>query len=140
MKGFDLKETLTLLPKKKALEIARLAYDRKAEDVVIINLKKLSSLADYLLICSAGSERQVDAIAGFIEDSLRDEGIRPLGVEGAAKGRWALMDYNDVIVHIFHKPVRLFYDIEGLWADAPRIEAPDKPASKKKAPAKSKVE
>lgn len=117
-----------------------MAYDRKAEDVVIINLKKLSSLADYLLICSADSERQVDAIAGFIEDSLRDEGIRPLGVEGAAKGRWALMDYNDVIVHIFHKPVRLFYDIEGLWADAPRIEAPDKPPAKKRASAKSKAE
>lgn len=55
--------------------------------------------------------------------------MRPLGVEGAALGRWALMDYNDVIIHIFHKPVRLFYDIDGLWADAPRIEATDKPAA-----------
>lgn len=118
-----------------------MAYEKKAEDVVVINLKKLSSLADYLVICSADSERQVDAIAGHIEDSLRDEGIRPLGVEGAPQGRWGLMDYNDVIVHIFHKPVRLFYDIEGMWADAPQEDVEDKPAAKaKKASAKSKAE
>ena len=104
-----------------------MAYDKKAEDVVIINLKKLTSLTDYLLVCSADSERQVDAIASYIGDCMRARGVRPLCVEGASQGKWALMDYDDVIVHIFHKPVRIFYDIEGLWADAPRIEVEDKP-------------
>ncbi|MBI5969951.1 MAG: ribosome silencing factor [Deltaproteobacteria bacterium] len=119
--------------KKKALEIAKLALDKKAEKVVILNIAKLSSIADYLLICSAQSERQVHAVAVAIEDGLKKKGVRPMGTEGAREGRWALVDYGDVIAHVFFEPVREFYDLEGLWAEAPLTEVKDtqKPAPKK---------
>ncbi len=86
------------------------------------------------MICSAESERQVQAIATSIEEGLRKQGERPLGAEGAAEGRWALMDYNDVVVHVFLEPVRTFYDLEGLWAEAPVTEVADK--SKRSGPAR----
>lgn len=92
-----------------------------------MNIKKLSSVSDYLLICSAESERQVQAIANGIEDGLKKKKIRPLGTEGVAEGRWAVLDYIDVVVHIFYQPVRGFYDLEGLWAEAPLTEVEDKP-------------
>lgn len=86
-----------------------------------------------MLICSADSERQVQAIAGAIEEGLRKQGLRALGSEGRTEGRWALMDYNDVVAHIFLEPVRVFYNLEGLWAEATATEVKDraKPASKK---------
>lgn len=115
-----------------ALEIAKLALDKKADKVVILNIKKLSAVADYLLICSADSERQVQAIADSIEDGLRKKGERPLGVEGVTEGRWALIDYVDVVVHIFLDPVRSFYDLEGLWAEAPVTEVKEQLAAKPK--------
>lgn len=79
------------------------------------------------MICSADSERQVQAIAYAVEDGLKKKGERPLGIEGVQEGRWALMDFNDVIAHIFLEPVRGFYDLEGLWAEAPLTEVKDKP-------------
>ena len=112
-----------------ALEIAKLALDKKAEKVVILNIKKLSAIADYLLICSADSERQVQAIADSIEDGLRKKGERPFGMEGVTEGRWALIDYVDVVVHIFLDRVRSFYDLEGLWAEAPVTEVKEKAAA-----------
>ena len=121
--------SIQLEPKKMALEIAKLALDKKAEKVVILNIKKLSAIADYLLICSADSERQVQAIADSIEDGLRKKGERPLGIEGVTEGRWALIDYVDVVVHIFLDPVRSFYDLEGLWSEAPVTEVKDKAAA-----------
>ena len=90
----------------------------------------MSTFADYLLICSADSERQVEAIAAAIEDGLRKKGEKPMGVEGASQGRWALMDYHDVVAHIFYGPVREFYDLEGLWADAEITRVEDKGAAK----------
>ena len=113
-----------------ALEIAKLALDKKAEKVVILNVGKLTAVSDYLLICSAESERQVQAIADSIEGGLRKKGERPLGMEGVSEGRWALIDYVDVVVHIFLDPVRAFYDLEGLWAEAPVTEVKDKAAAK----------
>jgi ribosome-associated protein len=80
-------------------------------------------VADYIVICGASSERQVRAIAEHVEKGLKDRGVRPIGTEGMDRGRWALLDYFDVVVHVFHAPVRDFYDIEGLWADAPRLNA-----------------
>lgn len=97
---------------------------RKGERVVALDLRGSSSVADYFLVMSGRSNRQVSAIAQAIEDFLRDRKIRPLGVEGMKEGQWVLMDYGDVVVHIFHDPVRSFYDIEGLWADAKRIQPP----------------
>ncbi|MBI5587875.1 MAG: ribosome silencing factor [Deltaproteobacteria bacterium] len=112
--------------KKKALEIAGWALEKQARKVVIVNIQKLSAVSDYLLICGADSERQVQAISYAIEDGLKKKGERALGVEGVTEGRWALMDYNDVVVHIFLEPVRTFYDLEGLWAEAPMTEVKDK--------------
>lgn len=113
--------------KKTALEIARLADEKLAERIVVIEIGRLSSVAEYLVICSAPSERQVKAIADNIEDGLKVHGVRPIGVEGVAEARWALIDYGDVVAHVFHGPVRDYYDIDGLWADAPRVDV-DLPA------------
>ena len=96
--------------------------DKKAEGAVILNIGKLSSIADYLLICSAASERQVQAIANSVEEGLKKKKVRPLSIEGVREGRWALIDYGDVIAHIFLEPVREFYNLEGLWPEAPRVE------------------
>ncbi len=98
------------------------AVEKKAFDLVLLEMKKIASFTDYFLICSGKSDRQVQAIAMAIEEELEKEGIRPLGQEGKNEGRWILMDYGDVVVHVFLEPVRAFYDLEGLWIDAPRIE------------------
>jgi len=97
---------------------------RKAEDVIVLDVHALTSLADTFIICSGRSNRQVSAIAENARDTLKQSGIRPLSVEGLKEGQWVLMDYGDVIIHVFHDPVRRFYDLEGLWADAPRVEPP----------------
>ena len=119
-----------LNPKTKALEIAKFALGKQADKVVILNIKKLSSISDYLLVCGAESERQVQAIVYAIDEGLRKKDIRPLSTEGASAGRWAVMDYNDVVVHVFLETARGFYDLEGLWAEAPVTEVKDKPLKK----------
>jgi len=93
--------------------------------MVILDVKGLSSFADYFVICSANSDRQVRAIASWLREDLKKNGMTPLGVEGEQHGRWVLMDYDDIIIHIFHEPVREFYDIERLWVDAARMEVAD---------------
>jgi ribosome-associated protein len=96
--------------------------DRKAFDVVVLDLRGLVSFADTFIICSGRSHRQVSAIAESVEQDLKEKGIRPIGVEGLREGHWVLMDYGDVVIHIFYEPIRVFYDLEGLWSDARRIE------------------
>jgi ribosome-associated protein len=93
---------------------------KKALDVVVLDVREMSSFADYFIICSGSSHRQVAALAGHLEDTLKQHGERPLGVEGSQEARWVLVDYNDVIIHIFYEPWREFYDLEGLWLEAPR--------------------
>jgi len=110
--------------REKAFLCARAALDHKAVDLVILEVKKLSSFTDYFVICSGNSDRQVQAIAGHIEEKLKEGDIRPLSVEGKREGRWVLLDYGDVVIHVFYQPVREFYDLERLWSDAPRIELP----------------
>jgi ribosome-associated protein len=97
----------------------------KASDIVALDLRNLASFTDVFIICSGRSHRQVVAIADFVEKTLKDLGIRAYGIEGLKDGHWVLMDYGDVIIHIFYEPVRQFYDLEGLWIDAKRIEVPD---------------
>ena len=97
------------------------ALAMKALDVVILDVRALTSFADTFIICSGRSHRQVSAIAEFIEHHLKKQGINPLGVEGLREGHWVLMDYGDVVIHVFYEPVRIFYDLEGLWSDARRI-------------------
>jgi ribosome-associated protein len=94
---------------------------RKAEAIVALDVRDLTSIADTFIICSGRSSRQVSAIAEHVERFLRDNGIRPLSVDGRREGHWVLMDYGDIIVHVFYEETRNFYDLEGLWVDAKRI-------------------
>jgi len=110
--------------KEKALLCAQAALDHKAIDLAILEVKKLSSFADYFVISSGSSDRQVQAIASHIEEKLGKQGLHPLGIEGKREGRWVLLDYGDVIIHIFYQPIREFYDLERLWSDAPKVEWP----------------
>ncbi len=107
--------------RSRALLFARLAVDFKALDLVVLDVSGLSSFADFFVICSGKSSRQVQGISDNIQESLRKEGIRPLGVEGNREGQWVLMDYGDVIIHVFYEPVRLLYDLESLWSEARRV-------------------
>src|SRR4030043_1899342 len=108
--------------KTKSILCLKAAIEKKAEDPVLLELKGISSFTDYFLLCSGKSDRQVQAISKAIEETLKKRGIRPLGQEGTLGGKWILMDFEDVVVHIFLEPVRKFYDLEGLWMDAPRID------------------
>lgn len=106
-------------------KIADLIFNKKGFDVVIIDLKKLTTFSDYFVICSADSDTQVKAIADEIDKTLRDEGIKCWHKEGLTALSWVLLDYVDVVVHIFKKESREFYNIEKLWGDAPLIEVED---------------
>jgi len=117
-----IQEDMATDSKTKSLLCLSAAIERKAYDPVLLELKGITSFTDYFLLCSGKSDRQVQAIAQAIEETLREEGIRPLGQEGMREGKWVLIDYEDVVVHIFLDPVRKFYDLEGLWIDAPRID------------------
>jgi ribosome-associated protein len=95
---------------------------KKAESVVVMDLRGLSSIADAFIICSARSNRQASAIAEHVQRFLlKQHGIKPLSVDGKSEGLWVLMDYGHVIIHIFYEVTRRFYDLEGLWIDARRI-------------------
>jgi ribosome-associated protein len=94
---------------------------KKALDIVVLDVSGLTSLADTFIICSGRSNRQVTAIAEFIRTDLKKKEVAPLSVEGLLEGHWVLMDYGDVVIHVFYDDVRRFYDLEGLWSDAPRI-------------------
>jgi ribosome-associated protein len=93
---------------------------KKAKEIVVLNLKGVSSFTDYMIICSGSSEREVQAIAGAIQLFLKKAGIMPLGVEGEANGQWVLLDYDDVVISVFNEPIRTFYNLENLW-DVPRM-------------------
>ncbi|MBI5892949.1 MAG: ribosome silencing factor [Deltaproteobacteria bacterium] len=107
--------------KEKTIYIANLAAEKKAEGIVALDIQKISSIADYIIICTGTSDRHVQAIAESIEQGLKKKKISPIGTEGIRDGRWALIDYGDIVVHIFYEPVRDFYNLEGLWAEAPRL-------------------
>jgi ribosome-associated protein len=108
-----------------AQKIADLVFNKKGYDVKIIDLQNIASFADFFVICSADSDTQVKAIADEIDKSLRDEGIKCWHKEGYTALTWILLDYVDVVVHIFKKESREFYNIEKLWGDAPSIEVID---------------
>jgi ribosome-associated protein len=94
---------------------------KKAESVMVLDVRGLTSIADAFIICSGRSNRQVSAVADHVEQFLKKEGLRPLSVEGRKEGHWVLMDYGHVIIHVFYTETRSFYDLEGLWVDAKRI-------------------
>lgn len=111
--------------KERLLLCINASLKRKAKNLTILNVKELSSFADYFIVCSGTSDRQVQSIAASIRENLKEYGVIPLGIEGERLGKWVLMDYEDVIIHVFYEPIREFYDIERLWPDAPRMEVGD---------------
>jgi len=115
--------------KKTSIELAklcaRIALEKKAEDPIILDVRKLCSFTDYFVIISGRSTRHVQGLAEAIEDEFRSKRLSTSKSEGLKEGIWVLLDYSDVIVHIFYSETRKFYDIEGLWHDAPRISLDD---------------
>jgi len=105
----------------RALDIARAGLDKKAEDVIVLDVRGLTSYADYFVVMTADSDRQAGAIADAVDEKLKERGATKVGVEGYESGRWILIDYGDVVAHVFNRESRGFYDLEGLWADAPRF-------------------
>jgi ribosome-associated protein len=95
--------------------------ERKAEGVVALDVRAVTTVADAFIICSGRSNRQVTAIAESVQRSLKKQGKSPLSVEGKSEGQWVLMDYGDVVIHIFYETVREFYDLDGLWRDAEKV-------------------
>ncbi|MFO7839436.1 MAG: ribosome silencing factor [Desulfosalsimonadaceae bacterium] len=97
------------------------ALKRKASNLLLLDVSEITTLADIFMLCTGRSNRQVSAIADHIRRYLKDHGIRPIYVEGLKEGHWVLLDYGQIVIHVFYEPVRQFYDLEGLWSDAPRI-------------------
>ena len=108
-------------PLALARRIVELAEDKKAADIVLLELYPLTTLADYFVICSGGSERQIAAIADGIASELRDHKTKPIGREGTAASHWVLLDYGSVIVHIFTPPERDYYGLEKHWSEAKTV-------------------
>jgi len=110
---------------EKTLLLTRFALEKKAYDLVVLEVRELTSIADYFILCSGRSDRQVQSIAQGLDENGREEGFKPFAVEGMQRGHWVLMDFSDVIVHVFYEPVREFYDLDGLWGHAPRAKLPE---------------
>jgi ribosome-associated protein len=108
-------------PLELARRIVELAEDKKAAEILLLDLGGLTTMADYFVICSGGSERQLEAIAGGIIASLRDEKVKPIGREGTSASHWILVDFGSVIVHVFTPPERDYYGLEKHWSEARTI-------------------
>jgi len=112
---------IALDAERTARRAAEAALEKKAEDLVLVDLRGKATYADFLVICSGTNERQIEAVAEAVERSLHEAGQRLIGSEGARGSRWVLLDFGDVVVHVFHQEERAYYDLEGLWSDAPMI-------------------
>jgi ribosome-associated protein len=116
----------TLESSEYALVAAEAASEKKATDITVIDVAELLVVTDYFVICTGANDRQVHSIADEIEDKLRERcKIKPIGREGLTEGKWVLLDFVDVVVHVFQPEERDFYRLEKLWADAPRMELPE---------------
>ncbi len=128
----DLREEIAFLKEKAEIENREIAFcvasiisSKKGEDLVILDLRQVASFCDYFVIASAGSLRQTNAIAQAIEEDLRKKGIKSLSrVSSVDESGWIVMDLSSVVVHIFHAPMRQFYEIERLWSDAKKVRIP----------------
>lgn len=110
-------------PEELARRIAELAEDEKAIDTQILDIAELTIIADYFVICSGRNVIHVKSIAENIEQKMRADGLPPVRREGLEQGRWAVMDFGSVIVHVFREEEREYYNLEDLWRDAPRLQA-----------------
>jgi ribosome-associated protein len=119
------KPAVPFVPGDASLDLAQicaaLALEKKADDVVILQVAELTSYADQFVIAAAASERQAQAVARNIVDELRRRGKQPLSTDGLEQGNWVIVDYGSVVVHIFMQSARAYYDLDGFWIDAPRI-------------------
>ena len=106
---------------RKAQRAARAALDRKALDLVVLDVQGLSGVTDYFLVCSGRSTTHLKSITDAIREELKEDGVRPLHIEGATESGWVLLDYGDVLMHVFLEETRAYYALERLWGDAPSI-------------------
>ncbi|MCB1022108.1 MAG: ribosome silencing factor [Bryobacterales bacterium] len=109
-------------PWQIAVEAAR---SKKAEDIVVLDIGKVSSFTEFFVICTGTNTRQTQAIADAVQEQMRAAGWRPMGVEGEQRGEWVLVDYGDLLIHVFTPDKRAFYDLERLWSKAPRVPIPE---------------
>lgn len=121
-----------------AKKIAAAAAELKALDIKILDLRQLSSFTDFFVVCSGGSDRQLRAIADRVIEETKKEGLRPTSKEGYEQGEWVLVDYSDVVLHIFTEAARAHYDLEGFWNRAPALGSREKKPRARKAPPKGK--
>lgn len=110
-----------LSKEKLVFTIAEACDDKQAKDIVILNMKNISLISDYFLICHGTNERQIKAIANAVRDTMREQGINIRYMEGFEQARWVVIDAGDVLCHIFHEDERNFYNLERLWGDAERL-------------------
>ena len=116
----------TLTSLERALKCAECALDKKGIDVKILDIAKISSIADYLVLATGMSDKQVQAIADSVRKGLKKFG-KALDIEGVREGKWVVIDYGDVLVHIFVDELRRYYDLDRLWGDAPLVDLPEPP-------------
>lgn len=111
-----------MTPKERAIEIANILDNKKGEDIKVLHIGDLTSIGDYFIVATGNSSTQVKALTDEVDRVLSAEGIEPKRIEGMSGSNWILMDYYEVIVHIFQKEAREFYQLEKLWGDAPQVE------------------
>lgn len=116
--------------KDLALFIGQFVQQKKAKDILILDVSKITVLADYFIIATCLSERHTQALVNDIKEDLHKQKIYPLGVEGVESGRWVIADYDDVVLHLYVEEARKFYDLEELWGDATRVTLPSAPTEK----------
>ena len=112
------------LEEKVALCVS-LVEEKMAEEVLVLDLRGVSSMTDYFLICHGSSDRLVQVISDHLLEMMKEKGVRALGVEGYTEGRWILLDFGDLVIHVFFEETRRFYDLERLWGHAPQLYPPD---------------
>jgi ribosome-associated protein len=117
-------QSYRLNSKETALLTASVANEKKALGVIILNVEKISSISDFIIICSGNSDRQVRAIADSIIEKLKFLDKKPLSIEGYTEGKWVLIDFNDIIIHVFYEPLRAYYRLEELWLEAKEVKIP----------------
>lgn len=127
-----------MTPRTLAKHVAQLMLSKKGAEVVVLDVRKLTSAADYFVLCSADSDTQVKAIADAVQEGTEAEGERPWHSEGYQARTWVVVDYVDVVAHVFHREAREFYNLERLWRDAPRTDVNDAGETLRKAPARAR--